>query len=226
MNAMKKIMIVEDDDNIRELLEMYFSKAGFEVIQAADGEEALNLFENEKPHIVILDLMLPSVDGITIAQKIKRESNTPILMLTAKAEESDRIRGLEIGADDYVTKPFSPKEVVLRVKNILKRSYPDERVVKFKDLEIHPDEMKVYQKEKEIPFTAKEFKIIFAMATKPGTVFSRERIMDAIYTEYDDVVFDRTIDVYIKNIRKKLGDNPKNPKYIESVYGAGYRMKK
>ncbi len=223
---MKKIMIVEDDDNIRELLEMYFSKAGFEIIQAADGKTALDLFESEKPHIVILDLMLPVIDGITVAKEIKKNANIPILMLTAKAEESDRIKGLEIGADDYVTKPFSPKEVVLRVKNILKRSYPDEQIIKFKDLEIHPKEIKIYQNGKEIPFTAKEFKIIFAMVTKPGTVFSREKIMDEIYTEYDDVVFDRTIDVYIKNIRKKLGDNPKNPRYIESVYGAGYRMRK
>ena len=223
---MKKIMIVEDDDNIRELLEMYFSKAGFEIIQAADGKTALDLFESEKPHIIILDLMLPIIDGITVAKEIKKSANIPILMLTAKAEESDRIKGLEIGADDYVTKPFSPKEVVLRVKNILKRSYPDEQIIKFKDLEIHPKEIKVYRNGKEIPFTAKEFKIIFAMVTKPGTVFSREKIMDEIYTEYDDVVFDRTIDVYIKNIRKKLGDNPKNPRYIESVYGAGYRMRK
>ena len=223
---MKKIMIVEDDENIRELLEMYFTKAGFSVITAENGREALELFKREKPHLVILDLMIPMIDGITVAKEIRRESNTPILMLTAKAEEEDRIKGLEVGADDYVTKPFSPKEVVLRVKNILKRTYPDEKIIKIKDLEIFPKEMKVYQNGKEIPLTAKEFKIIFAMATKPGTVFSREKIMDEIYTEYDDVVFDRTIDVYIKNIRKKLGDNPKNPRYIESVYGAGYRMKK
>ncbi len=223
---MKKIMIVEDDENIRELLEMYFTKAGFSVITAENGREALELFKRENPHLVILDLMLPVIDGITVAKEIRRESNTPILMLTAKAEEEDRIKGLEVGADDYVTKPFSPKEVVLRVKNILKRTYPDEKIIKIKDLEIFPKEMKVYQNGKEIPLTAKEFKIIFAMATKPGTVFSREKIMDEIYTEYDDVVFDRTIDVYIKNIRKKLGDNPKNPRYIESVYGAGYRMKK
>ncbi len=223
---MKKIMIVEDDENIRELLEMYFTKAGFSVITAENGREALELFKRENPHLVILDLMLPVIDGITVAKEIRKESNTPILMLTAKAEEEDRIKGLEVGADDYVTKPFSPKEVVLRVKNILKRTYPDEKIIKIKDLEIFPKEMKVYQNGKEIPLTAKEFKIIFAMATKPGTVFSREKIMDEIYTEYDDVVFDRTIDVYIKNIRKKLGDNPKNPRYIESVYGAGYRMKK
>ncbi len=219
-------MIVEDDENIRELLEMYFTKGGFSVITAENGRKALEAFERENPHLVILDLMLPVIDGITVAKEIRKESNTPILMLTAKAEEDDRIKGLEVGADDYVTKPFSPKEVVLRVKNILKRTYPDEKIIKIKDLEIFPKEMKVYQNGKEIPLTAKEFKIIFAMATKPGTVFSREKIMDEIYTEYDDVVFDRTIDVYIKNIRKKLGDNPKNPRYIESVYGAGYRMKK
>ncbi len=219
-------MIVEDDDNIRELLEMYLKKAGFEIIQASNGRDALMLFEKMKPHFIILDLMLPLVDGISVAKEIRKKSNVPILMLTAKAEEMDRIKGLEIGADDYVTKPFSPKELVLRIKSILKRTYPEESIIKFKDLEIYPSEMKVYQNGEEIPFTAKEFKIIFAMVKKQGTVFSREKIMDEIYTEYDDVVFDRTIDVYIKNIRKKLGDNPKSPKYIESVYGAGYRIKR
>ncbi|MCD6427201.1 MAG: response regulator transcription factor [Caldisericaceae bacterium] len=223
---MKKILIVEDDENIRELLKIYFGKEGFEVVEAEDGEQALDAFARENPHLIILDLMIPVIDGITVAKEIRKKSNVPILMLTAKAEEEDRIKGLEIGADDYVTKPFSPKELVLRVNNIIKRTYPEEQILKFKDLEIHPKEMKVFQNGKEVPFTAKEFKIIFAMVKKPGVVFSRENIMDEIYTEYDDVVFDRTIDVYIKNIRKKLGDNPKNPKYIESVYGAGYRLKK
>lgn len=223
---MKKILIVEDDENIRELLKIYFGKEGFEVVEAEDGQQALDTFARENPHLIILDLMIPVIDGITVAKEIRKKSNVPILMLTAKAEEEDRIKGLEIGADDYVTKPFSPKELVLRVHNIIKRTYPEEQILKFKDLEIHPKEMKVFRNGEEVPFTAKEFKIIFAMVKKPGVVFSRENIMDEIYTEYDDVVFDRTIDVYIKNIRKKLGDNPKNPKYIESVYGAGYRLKK
>ncbi len=223
---MKKILIVEDDENIRDLLKIYLEKEGFETLEAEDGQKALTVFEKDKPHLIILDLMIPITDGITVAKEIRKKSNVPILILTAKAEEEDRIRGLKIGADDYVTKPFSPKELVLRVKNIIKRAYPEEQIIKFKDLEIHPKEMKVFQNGEEIPFTAKEFKIIFAMVKKPGVVFSRENIMDEIYTEYDDVVFDRTIDVYIKNIRKKLGDNPKNPKYIESVYGAGYRLKR
>ncbi len=222
---MRKILIVEDDENIRELLRIYLEKEKFEVIEAEDGQQALSMFEREKPHLIILDLMIPLTDGIKVAQEIRKKSNVPILILTAKAEEEDRIKGLEVGADDYVTKPFSPKELVLRVNNLIKRTYPEEQIIKFKDLEIHPKEMKVFQNGKEIPLTAKEFKIIFAMVKKPGVVFSRENIMDEIYTEYDDVVFDRTIDVYIKNIRKKLGDNPKNPKYIESVYGAGYRLK-
>jgi DNA-binding response OmpR family regulator len=223
---MKKILIVEDDENIQDLLEMYLKKAGFEVIRACNGAEALNKFESETPHLIILDLMLPLVDGLEVAKEIRKKSNVPIIMLTAKVEEYDRIKGLETGADDYVTKPFSPKELILRVQNLIKRTYPEEKTIKFKDLEINPKEMKVYQNGKEVPLTVKEFKILFTLVQKPGTVFSRENIMDAIYTEYDDVVFDRTIDVYIKNIRKKLGDNPKNPKYIESVYGAGYRLKK
>jgi DNA-binding response OmpR family regulator len=222
---MKKILVVDDEKNIRDLLSLYLQKAGFDTVQARNGQEALDLFEKEKPHLIILDLMLPYVDGIAVAKKIRRHSNIPILMLTAKAEEDDRIGGLELGADDYVVKPFSPREVVARVKSLLRRSYSDERIIKIKDLEIHPKKMKVTKKGTEIALTAKEFKILTMLAEKPGVVFSREQIMDKTYTEYDEVVFDRTIDAYIKNIRKKLNDDPKRPEYIESVYGAGYRFK-
>ena len=222
---MKKILVVDDEENIRNLVTLYLQKSGFEVIQAADGEEALALFEKEKPHLIVLDLMLPYIDGITIAKRIRNYSNVPILMLTARAEENDRIKGLELGADDYVVKPFSPREVVARVKSLLRRSYPDEQIIKVKDIKIYPKEMRVTKNGKEIAFTVKEFKLLMLLSAHPGKVFSREQIMDAIYTDYDEVVFDRTIDAYIKNIRKKLGDNPKNPEYIESVYGAGYRFK-
>jgi len=222
---MKKILIVDDEKNIRDLLNIYLQKAGFDTVQAKNGQEALDLFEKEKPHLILLDLMLPYVNGIAVAKKIRRHSNVPILMLTAKAEEDDRISGLDLGADDYVVKPFSPREVVARVKSLLRRSYSDEQIIKIKDLEIHPKKMKVIKKGTEITLTTKEFKILTMLAEKPGVVFSREQIMNKTYTEYDEVVFDRTIDAYIKNIRKKLNDNPKHPKYIESVYGAGYKFK-
>ncbi len=222
---MKKILVVDDEENIRDLLSIYLQKAGFDTVQAKNGQEALDLFEKEKPHLIILDLMIPYVNGIAVAKKIRGHSNVPILMLTAKAEEDDRISGLELGADDYVVKPFSPREVVARVKSLLRRSYSDERIIKIRDLEIHPKKMKVVKKGTEITLTTKEFKILTILAEKPGVVFSREQIMDKTYTEYDEVVFDRTIDAYIKNIRKKLEDNPKHPEYIESVYGAGYKFK-
>ncbi|MCD6107715.1 MAG: response regulator transcription factor [Caldisericaceae bacterium] len=222
---MKKILIVDDEKNIRDLLNIYLQKAGFDTVQAKNGQEALDLFEKEKPHLILLDLMLPYVNGIAVAKKIRRHSNVPILMLTAKAEEDDRISGLDLGADDYVVKPFSPREVVARVKSLLRRSYSDEQIIKIKDLEIHPKKMKVIKKGTEITLTTKEFKILTMLAEKPGVVFSREQIMNKTYTEYDEVVFDRTIDAYIKNIRKKLNDNPKHPEYIESVYGAGYKFK-
>jgi len=222
---MKKILIVDDEKNIRNLLSIYLEKAGFDTIQARNGQEALDLFEKEKPHLIILDLMLPYVNGIAVAKKIRRHSNVPILMLTAKAEEDDRISGLELGADDYVVKPFSPREVVARVKGLLRRSYSDERIIKIKDLEMHPKKMTVTKKGTEITLTTKELKILTMLAEKPGVVFSREQIMDKTYADYDEVVFDRTIDAYIKNIRKKLKDDPKHPEYIESVYGAGYRFK-
>lgn len=223
---MKKILIVEDEESIRNLVKLYLKKAEFEVIEAKDGRDALLKFETEKPNLVILDLMIPYISGENVAKEIRKRSNVPIIMLTAKADEENRITGLEIGADDYVVKPFSPRELVLRVKNILKRSYQDENNIIIKDLEIIPKEMKVLKNGEEIEFTTREFKILFTLAKKAPAVLSREEIMDEIYDEYDDVVFDRTIDVFIKNIRKKLKDDPKNPNYIESVYGAGYRMLK
>ncbi len=223
---MKKILIVEDEESIRNLVKLYLKKAEFEVIEAKDGRDALLKFETEKPNLVILDLMIPYISGENVAKEIRKKSNIPIIMLTAKADEENRITGLEIGADDYVAKPFSPRELVLRVKNILKRSYQDENNIIIKDLEIIPKEMKVLKNGEEMEFTTREFKILFTLAKKAPAVLSREEIMDEIYDEYDDVVFDRTIDVFIKNIRKKLKDDPKNPNYIESVYGAGYRMLK
>lgn len=221
---MKKILIVEDDENIRKLIKMYLEKAEFKVVEAKDGKEALFQFNNEKPQLVVLDLMIPLKSGEDVAREIRKVSNIPILMLTAKADEENRVQGLEIGADDYVTKPFSPRELVLRIKNILKRSYPDEHAIKIKDLEIIPQEMRVLKNGEEIELTTREFKVLYTLAKKSPLVLSREEIMNEIYDEYDEVVYDRTIDAYIKNIRKKLEDDPKNPKYIESVYGAGYRM--
>ncbi|MGB9833335.1 MAG: response regulator transcription factor, partial [Caldisericum exile] len=198
----------------------------FQVVEAKDGKEAVIKFSEEKPQLIILDLMLPLKSGEEVAKEIRKVSNVPILMLTAKADEENRVEGLEIGADDYVTKPFSPRELVLRVKNIIRRSYPNEHEIKIKDLEIIPKEMRVLQNGKEVELTTREFKVLFALAKKSPLVLSREDIMNEIYDEYDEVVYDRTIDAYIKNIRKKLNDDPKDPKYIESVYGAGYRMLK
>nr|WP_197535281.1 response regulator transcription factor [Caldisericum exile] len=223
---MKKILVVEDDENIRKLVKMYFEKSEFQVVEAKDGREALAKFSEEKPQLIILDLMIPFKSGEEVAREIRKVSNIPILMLTAKADEENRVQGLEIGADDYVTKPFSPRELVLRVKNILRRTYPDEHEIKIKDLEIIPKEMRVIQNGKEIELTTKEFKVLYTLAKKSPLVLSREELMNEVYDEYDEVVYDRTIDAYIKNIRKKLNDDPKNPKYIESVYGAGYRMLK
>jgi len=221
---MKKILIIDDEENIRHLVDLYMRKAGFRTVQAKNGREALEKFDTEKPSLVILDLMLPYINGETVAQKLRKKSNVPIIMLTAKADETDRVQGLEIGADDYVVKPFSPRELVARVKNILRRVYPEEGTLKIKDIEINPKEMRVYKNGKDLGLTVKEFRVLFALAKKSGSVLTRDEIMNEIYSEYDEVVFDRTIDAYIKNIRKKLGDNPKDPKYIESIYSAGYRL--
>lgn len=223
---MKKILIVDDEESIRELVDLYMRKAGFKTAQAKNGREALEKFESEKPNLIILDLMLPYLDGESVAHKLRKKSNVPIIMLTAKADESDRVQGLEIGADDYVVKPFSPRELVARVKSVFRRVYPEEEAIKIKEIEINPKEMRVYKSGKDLDLTVKEFRVLFSLVRKAGSVLTRDEIMNEIYTDYEEVVFDRTIDAYIKNIRKKLGDDPKNPTYIESVYGAGYRLKR
>ncbi|NLW21645.1 MAG: response regulator transcription factor [Tissierellia bacterium] len=223
------ILVVEDEKNILEVIKTYLVKEGYSVITAEDGKNALNLFESEDIHLIILDLMLPKISGEEVCNIIRAKSDIPIIMLTAKVEEDDKVHGLSIGADDYVTKPFSPRELVGRVKALIRRSYRDSsplaEILIFNngDLEIDLNKRLVKKRGKKVYLTTKEFDILVSLLRNPGKVFTREQLIESAFG-YDYDGFDRTIDTHIKNIRQKIEDNPKNPSYIITVYGLGYKF--
>lgn len=220
------VLLVDDDEKLVQLLKSYFEKEGFIIYTAYDGVTAIQIVREKNPSIMILDIMLPEMDGWDVCRKIRKDNEVPIIMLTAREEETDRLIGLEIGADDYVTKPFSPKEVVARAKVILRRI---NRVAVQKpafhigNLYIDFEKHQVSKNAELIDVTATEFKILELFATHRGRVFTRLQIVEQ--TQGDSFEgYDRTIDVHIKNLRRKLEENPKEPKYILTVYGVGYKF--
>ncbi len=223
------ILVVEDEKNIANVIKAYLEKEGFNIFIANDGEMALEIFKRKNIHLIILDLMIPKIPGEEVCKKIRATSNVPIIMLTAKIHEEDKIQGLSIGADDYVIKPFSPRELVSRVKALLRRAYPHSRPGAEKlsfnngDLEIDIDKMIVKKNNKNVNLTTNEFKILLTLISNQNMVLSRDQlILSAFGHEYEG--YDRTIDAYIKNIRQKIETNPKSPQYIHTVYGAGYKF--
>ena len=228
---MKKVnvLVVEDEKNISDVIVAYLKKEGFQSFVAYDGKKALELFQEENLHLIILDLMLPKLSGEEIAKRIRSRSNIPIIMLTAKTEEEERITGLSIGADDYVSKPFSPRELMERVKALIRRTYhgttPLAEQLYFNngDLEVELDKMVVKKAGELVYLTSKEFKILKAFLSNIGQVLSREQLIEIAFG-YDYESYDRTVDSHIKNIRQKIEENPKTPDYIQTVYGAGYRF--
>ncbi|MTK10866.1 MAG: response regulator transcription factor [Clostridiaceae bacterium] len=229
MSVIKTILVVDDEPKIVEVVEAYLKKEGFNVLTAEDGEKALKLFKNEVIHLVVLDLMLPKISGEEVCNRIRATSDVPIIMLTAKSEEDDKVEGLAIGADDYLTKPFSARELVGRVKALIRRSYRDSSpladylIFNNGDLEIDINKMKVKKGGQYVNLTTNEFKILLALLTNPGQIFSREQLVERAFG-LDYVGFDRTIDSHIKNIRQKIEDNHREPKYIITVYGMGYKF--
>lgn len=225
----RKILLVEDEKNISEVVKAYLIKEEFEVIVADDGKKALELFDKEEIHLIILDLMLPKLSGEEVCAAIRATSDVPIIMLTAKVDEEDTVHGLRIGADDYITKPFSPRELISRVKALLRRSYRDSSPLAEKlifnngDLEVDVDKMVVRKEGEDINLTSNEFKILVSLLTNPGQVLTREQLIEKAFG-YDYEGFDRTIDTHIKNIRQKIEDDPKKPEYITTIYGIGYRF--
>jgi two-component system, OmpR family, alkaline phosphatase synthesis response regulator PhoP len=222
----KKIFVVDDEPQIIKVLKAYLEKAGYQVVTAADGKLALSIFQREKPDFLILDLNLPGMDGLEVCKAIRKTSNVPILMLTARVEETDRLIGLELGADDYVIKPFSPREVVLRVKTIFRRTTAEPvltDLIQVGNLTIDQTQHTVHLAGRTIDLTPTEFDILTTLAKQPRRVFSRMQIMEQAQGETFEG-YERTIDAHIKNIRIKLEPNPKKPVYIQTVFGLGYKF--
>ncbi|MDR7868855.1 MAG: response regulator transcription factor [Sporomusaceae bacterium] len=222
----QSVFIVDDDVKITKLLKSYFDKEGFITYLAHEGGGAVQAIRDKNPDIVILDLMLPGMDGWDICRKLRKESEVPIIMLTARDEETDRVIGLEMGADDYVAKPFSPREVVARAKAILRRT--QKAVVKAEpiregDLLVDVERHLVKKGNTVLDLTPTEFKILEQLLTNPGRVFTRLQIVERVQG-YSFEGYERTVDAHMKNLRRKIEDNPKEPRYILTVYGVGYRF--
>lgn len=225
---MNTILIIEDEPELVKVLQSYLEKAGYRVISANRGNTGLSMYENQHPDLVLLDLNLPGMDGLDVARAIRRNKDTPIIMLTARVEEPDRLIGLELGADDYVTKPFSPREVVARVKAVLRRIGTSERipeVIQIGDLVIDLDSHETMRAGEHLDLTPTEFSLLTVLAAHPGRVYSRLQLLEATQgMAYEG--YERTIDAHIKNLRQKLEVNPRDPEYIETVFGLGYRFKR
>lgn len=222
----RKILVVDDEPQIIKVLKAYLEKAGYQVLTASDGNAALTVFDKEKPDFLILDLNLPGMDGLDVCREIRRDSNIPILMLTARVEEADKLIGLELGADDYVVKPFSPREIVARVKTIFRRSSDkSEKIetIQVGDLVIDLLKHTVKIANKPIELTPTEFEILVVLAKQPNRVFSRLQIMEQAQGNAFEG-YERTIDAHIKNIRIKMEPNPREPVYIQTVFGLGYKL--
>ena len=224
---MPKILIIEDEPELVKVLRSYLEQGGYEVVTSFRGDTGLETWHSTHPDLVLLDLNLPGMDGLDVARSIRRNADTPIIMVTARVEEADRLIGLELGADDYVTKPYSPREVVARVKAVLRRAnaaQKEDQILSVADLRIDLDGFSVTRGEEAIDLTPTEFAILATLATKPGRVYSRAQLLEASQEGEIYEGFERTVDAHIKNLRAKLGENTKQPKYIETVFGVGYRF--
>ncbi len=225
----EKILVVDDEVHIIELVELYLSKEGYQVVKATDGDEAVEKFADEKPDLLVLDIMLPGRDGLDVLRQVRKTSQVPVIMLTARESEVDKVVGLELGADDYLTKPFSPRELVARVKAVLRRSKPTAAeaadVVERDGLAIDTQRRQVQVEGRgEVELTAKEFDLLLVLASNPGIVLTRERLMEKVWG-YEYIGDTRTVDVYIRHLREKLADNAESPRFIQTVRGVGYRFK-
>lgn len=225
------ILLAEDEKDIRDLLQLHLIKVGYTPFLAKDGEEAIKLFKEEEIHLALLDVMMPKIDGFKVLQYIRESSNIPILLITARVEDEDKILGLGLGADDYIPKPFSPLEVVARIKAQLRRynlygaNESSSKIIKIGDLKLDEEKYCIYKNGEELSLNAKEFKLLAYFMENPGRVFTKKQIYEAIWEDYyaEDA---NTIMVHISHLRDKIEDNPKDPKYIKTIRGIGYRMEK
>jgi two-component system alkaline phosphatase synthesis response regulator PhoP len=230
LNTMQKILIIDDDARLVKNVETYLKDFGYRIDSALNGAEGLRKVQVLQPDLVLLDLMMPGLDGLEVCREIRKDNSVPIIMLTARGEESDVVSGLEVGADDYLTKPFSLRELAARVKAALRRVKAAEapppaaeKPLTFGDLFIDPATRAVTRKKKAISLTNTEFKLLMLFATHPGVVFSRDRLLDEV-RDRELEPFDRSIDAHISNLRNKIEDSPRKPRYIITVWGAGYKF--
>jgi DNA-binding response OmpR family regulator len=222
---MSKILVVDDELKIARLVRDYLTEAGFDVVVARTGPAAVTSARADRPDLIVLDLGLPGIDGWDVTKSIRSRSSVPIIMLTARSEETDRIIGLELGADDYVVKPFSPRELVARVKAVLRRAGGDIGVetIRVDDLEIDIPHRRVIRDGTRVELTASEFELLRALAVSPGRVFTRGQLLDALRgVSFES--YERAIDAHVKNLRKKLEPDPRHPRYVMTVYGVGYKL--
>ena len=220
------ILVVDDEPKIVKLARDYLEKGGFRVVSAADGTNALAMARHERPDLIVLDLNLPGMDGLDVCRTLRRESDVPIIMLTARVEETDRLIGLELGADDYISKPFSPRELVARVRVVLRRVQGGVRqpgLIRAADLEIDLNGHRITRAGEVINLSRTEFNLLATLAQHPGQTFSREQLLSKLHgVAYAG--YDRSVDAHIKNLRRKLEVNPSEPKYVVTVYGVGYKF--
>ena len=222
----KKILVVDDKTELRTLLKSYLTQEGFDVVTANDGQEALYVARHEKPNLIILDLMMPEMGGYEFMRSYSREADTPVVILTAKIDENDKVLGLELGADDYITKPFSPRELTARVRAVLRRAEKQtstQEILRFGVVELDWAGRSTTMNGEPVLLTPSEFSLLATLMASPGRVFSRLELLDRLQgTAYEG--YERTIDVHIRNLRAKIEKDASNPQYIETVYGAGYRF--
>jgi DNA-binding response OmpR family regulator len=220
------VLVVDDEPIVREVVVKYLKREGFRTLEAADGERARELLEREQPDLVVLDLMLPRKDGLAVCRWIRSRSEVPVIMLTARGEEADRIVGLELGADDYVTKPFSPRELAARVRTVLRRSGPPDTKsehLSFDALEIDASTREVRRQGEPLRLTAKEFDLLYFLARHPRRVFSRQQLMDRVWG-YEAALDTGTVTVHIRRLREKIEPDPSHPRFLETLWGVGYRF--
>jgi len=226
----RKVLVVDDNKKIVEVLKAYLEAEDYEVVTAYDGDEALLVAESERPDIALLDVMLPGIDGIELTRRFQKEWDMPVILVTARVEEIDRLIGLQVGADDYITKPFSPREVIARVKAVLRRTCRDGGgrpatggVVRVDGLDIDPMRRSVEVDGDSVELTRTEFDLLLALASHPGRVYSRLHLLELVSGDAFEG-YERTVDAHIKNLRRKLGDDPKEPRFIRTVFGVGYKI--
>ena len=222
-----RVLIVDDEPIVREVLSRYLTRSGYEVETAEDGQEALDSLGSNPPDLVVLDIMLPRLDGLSVFARLRERADTPVILLTARAEEPDRVVGLEIGADDYVTKPFSPRELVARVGTVLRRSRgtngPVTEAMRFGSLEIDPAAREVRRAERPVDLTPREFDLLVFLSSHPGRAFSRLELLDQLW----DLAFDgdpSTVTVHVRRLREKIEEDPSRPRHVVTVWGVGYRF--